>query len=240
MDAKLIFSGNMMVLSGKIIGAIESHALSSSLGEPRLENVTEEMDLENKTCILRRWLKHLEARFRDPMDEVATVIRSLADPFSHAEIPWDEVFPKWYKEMISSSELRSVIEAKASKDETLSQKDVEVLTKLIESDNPLLGAEGVLVTLERGKTLLELHRPIAQCLDFFTLFLTDTGYQGGAALGIKEGGQIALLAGCDYPMVIRRADPDCFELIAPAFVAGIMDGGAWSKDESDLEGMIFV
>jgi hypothetical protein len=107
-------------------------------------------------------------------------------------------------------------------------------------DNPRLAAEEVLITLETRRTLLKLRNAITLSLDYFTLFLTDTGYLGGAALGTKDKDQIALLAGCDYPMIVRSADSGYLKLIAPAFVAGVMNGEAWPQNKKDLKDIILI
>jgi hypothetical protein len=85
-----------------------------------------------------------------------------------------------------------------------------------------------------------LHLLIKLAFENFDFFLTDAGHHGVAARGVQEGDQIVVLEGFTLAMVSRPAGNGYFEMIAPAFVVGIMDGEAWPKDEGKIETLTFA
>ncbi|KAK7995122.1 HET-domain-containing protein [Apiospora arundinis] len=71
---------------------------------------------------------------------------------------------------------------------------------------------------------------------FITL---DTGHLGRAHHSCQLGDEIWLLAGCKWPLVLRRQG-DSFRIVAPAYIVGIMRGELWPKDEDTLETITLV
>src|SRR5262245_18054840 len=65
-----------------------------------------------------------------------------------------------------------------------------------------------------------------------TIFLTTTGHMGISNHMVQEDDVVALFAGCEFPMVIRRfqADGEHYRLISSSYVNGIMQGEAWPGD----------
>jgi len=70
-----------------------------------------------------------------------------------------------------------------------------------------------------------------------TLFTTRDGYVGIGPRWAKTGDCVALVAGAQWPFVVRR-EGSKYRFIGPAKVHGIMQGERW--DESKLERMAFV
>ena len=73
-----------------------------------------------------------------------------------------------------------------------------------------------------------------------TLFRTGTGHIGITFGAIKEGNTIALLAGAEYPVVLRCDGENCWDYIGPAYIVRIMTGNAWPKDKDTDEMETFV
>lgn len=81
---------------------------------------------------------------------------------------------------------------------------------------------------------------LAMRLDQKILVGTHAHRLGLASKYAQVGDQIALLAGCNLPMVFRP-DGSSWEMIAPAFIHGnnVMEGGLW-KDDMDLQEFMFI
>lgn len=73
----------------------------------------------------------------------------------------------------------------------------------------------------------------------YALFFLDNGYVGLAYHTCQKGDQLYLLAGSDWPFILRQ-DGDAFWLVAPAYVHGVMEGQLWPDDESELEQIMLV
>ncbi|KAK7752516.1 hypothetical protein SLS62_005484 [Diatrype stigma] len=86
--------------------------------------------------------------------------------------------------------------------------------------------------------VLEIHVMI-EVASHYALFLLDNGYLGLAYRTCQEGDQVFLLAGSDWPFVLRQ-DGNAFRLVAPAYVYGVMEGQLWPEDEGELEQITLV
>jgi hypothetical protein len=73
------------------------------------------------------------------------------------------------------------------------------------------------------------------------LFRTATGHLGRTVAHIEQGDTIALLAGSDWPVILRQQD-DIWRFIGPAYITGIMSGEAWPPDTNtdELETFILI
>jgi hypothetical protein len=236
----VIHSGDKLLLSGKVITKIKSHALLSSFGEEDLKARSPETFT---IAILRRWLEYLQSEVHDSKESLELVMRSiLTDPHtntSRARHIQSEIFMEWFQTMTASSE--SLLRPRDLNAEIADQEATNTLANELDSQDPNIDALHVLHSLLNDNAIvLELHKVLSLKLLDFTFFLTDAGYQGVAVHGIQEGDKIALLPGFIYPMIVRLVDDNCFEMIAPAFVAGIMNMEAWPKDDEDLDDLLFV
>jgi hypothetical protein len=73
----------------------------------------------------------------------------------------------------------------------------------------------------------------------YTLARTKGGLLVMGIGSLKEGDEIALLKGCELPLIVRRSDvPGRFKLVGAAYVHGIMDGQRW--DERRCQPMDFA
>jgi hypothetical protein len=69
-------------------------------------------------------------------------------------------------------------------------------------------------------------------------FVTSGGYMGKGLKAIQEGDLVALIAGVDMPIIIRK-EGDLYRVKGPAYIHGIMKGEKWPEDEEDLLDIIF-
>lgn len=76
-------------------------------------------------------------------------------------------------------------------------------------------------------------------------FVTDSGYMGTALCSIQAGDLISLIPGVETPMVLRpvgsgHGNAKVYQVIAPAYVEGMMEGEIWDKWESKLEKIVLI
>lgn len=73
----------------------------------------------------------------------------------------------------------------------------------------------------------------------YALFFLDNGYIVMAYHTCQEDDQVYLLAGSDWPFILRPKG-DAFRIVAPAFIHGVMKGELWPEDESELDQITLV
>ncbi|KAK6836352.1 HET-domain-containing protein [Apiospora arundinis] len=185
----------------------------------------------------------------------ATRLTVLAVPASSHVIPEDSVlrsFNRWVSLMMEprsspvfleaqSAFQSSIQECKRSSqlDEGTESTSVEVLrarlhdmenddpltliTNLLDNKyNPSIGYEGFI----QGDANFSVE---------YAFIHLDSGYIGRAHHTCREGDQVWLLAGADKPVVLRKQEETgTFRVVAPAFIAGAMDGELW-PDEGKIE-----
>ncbi|KUJ13797.1 uncharacterized protein LY89DRAFT_147358 [Mollisia scopiformis] len=83
-----------------------------------------------------------------------------------------------------------------------------------------------------------LHGAIISTTHYQTLFRTQTTNKlGMAPHSVREGDQIALLAGLDSPMVIRAVGNGNWRMVSAGYVCGMMGGEAWDREWNRGEGL---
>lgn len=65
-----------------------------------------------------------------------------------------------------------------------------------------------------------------------TLFVTESGHLGVSQFSVREGDEVALLAGCALPTVLRASGSGRHRFFAVAYIAGISHGEAWNPRDS--------
>jgi hypothetical protein len=93
-----------------------------------------------------------------------------------------------------------------------------------------------------GEEQLEFARAFHHSLDdmgTLRLFRPDTGTIGVTDECAMEGDCLALISGNAAPMILRPVDGK-FEVVAPAYLDGAMDGRLWKNVESHLETITLV
>jgi hypothetical protein len=90
-----------------------------------------------------------------------------------------------------------------------------------------------------NKTRLKFLVKIGTSAAGSAMLRTSTGHLGRTYGCLEPGDTIALLAGSDVP-VILRPEGENWHFIAPAYVAGIMNGEAWPQDGNTDELETFV
>jgi hypothetical protein len=89
--------------------------------------------------------------------------------------------------------------------------------------------------------ILDLISQFSASLGDKTMMLARLNFLGRRAFGtsfhsVVAGDSIVLLEGADWPAVLRPIGKK-WRFIGPAFVAGIMDGEAWSDESGRVDGM---
>jgi hypothetical protein len=71
----------------------------------------------------------------------------------------------------------------------------------------------------------------------YSLFVCDNGYVGCAYPGVQKGDTVSVLLGCMFPLILRPSpqsgveDPQTWEVVSVAMVAGLMNGEAIYGDK---------
>ncbi|KAK8859682.1 heterokaryon incompatibility protein-domain-containing protein [Apiospora arundinis] len=73
----------------------------------------------------------------------------------------------------------------------------------------------------------------------YAFIVLDTGHLGRAHHSCQLGDEIWLLAGCNWPLVLRRQG-DSFRIVAPVYIVDMMRGELWPEDEDTLETITLV
>jgi hypothetical protein len=63
-----------------------------------------------------------------------------------------------------------------------------------------------------------------------TLFWTSDGTLGSASSFVGPGDVVALIPGVRAPMILCMTGPDTYQVLGPAYVDGLMEGGKWFDD----------
>ncbi len=56
-----------------------------------------------------------------------------------------------------------------------------------------------------------------------SLFISQTGYVGLGPQGTRDGDEVCILPGCEYPFVLRKTGKD-YQVVGPCTAYGLMDG----------------
>jgi len=67
-----------------------------------------------------------------------------------------------------------------------------------------------------------------------TLVVLDTGHICPVHTSCLKGDAIALIAGLDYPMLLRPTTNDQYRVVCTAWICGAMDGNLWPDDDLKL------
>jgi len=81
---------------------------------------------------------------------------------------------------------------------------------------------------KRADDALKIQAHLRGSLRRHTFFLTKDNHMG-FAFNPEPGDVIVLFAGAKLPMLLRTFG-DCYHLVAPAYISGIMEGEAWPND----------
>jgi hypothetical protein len=80
---------------------------------------------------------------------------------------------------------------------------------------------------------------VSRVVEKSVLFKTTTGHLGKATGPLEESDTIALLAGSDYPVILRKAGDD-WRYLGPAYILGIMKGEGWPQNANTDDMQTFV
>lgn len=73
----------------------------------------------------------------------------------------------------------------------------------------------------------------------YALFVLDSGYMGMGFHTCREGDVVFLLAGAEFPMVLRP-DGAQYRSVAPTYVHGVMEGELWQGEGHKLEEVVLI
>ncbi|PMD28939.1 HET-domain-containing protein [Hyaloscypha variabilis F] len=91
----------------------------------------------------------------------------------------------------------------------------------------------ILNRISSDRKLLNLHQAIYLQCEGTRLLITTDGRLGKGLKNIQEGDAVALIAGVDIPMILRK-DGGSYRSMGPAYIHGIMNGEMWPENEDDL------
>ena len=74
---------------------------------------------------------------------------------------------------------------------------------------------------------------------YHTVFRTASGSLGLGLHGLRKGDQIAIVAGCRQPLIVRP-EGNRFRFVGLGFLYDIMDGSRWPEDEQMLQDIVLV
>ena len=88
-----------------------------------------------------------------------------------------------------------------------------------------------------NNAVAEVQQEIGSRTYHRTFFTTRDGYMGTAPRSAKLGDLVVLIAGLDFPFIVRK-NGESYSLIGPAFIHGVMKGERW--DDAQLEKIVLV
>ncbi|PMD32055.1 HET-domain-containing protein [Hyaloscypha variabilis F] len=96
-------------------------------------------------------------------------------------------------------------------------------------------AEGLsmLATVRRNQLAWDFYVYVYYTCRRTRLFITSGGLLGKGLKAIREGDFVALIAGVDYPMILRK-EGDSYRSKGPAYIHNMMKGERWPADEGEL------
>jgi hypothetical protein len=65
------------------------------------------------------------------------------------------------------------------------------------------------------------------------LITTETGYLGLAPVAVRSGDVLAILLGCNFPVVLRPYRDDLYQVVGECYVHGLMDGEILSQKNDE-------
>jgi len=63
-----------------------------------------------------------------------------------------------------------------------------------------------------------------------TFFLTNSGYMGLGAIGLRPRDLVCLIKGCTFPLLLRPVCNRSYAMVGPAYIYGMMSGELWEED----------
>jgi hypothetical protein len=96
-----------------------------------------------------------------------------------------------------------------------------------------VGYDASLVDQARYKRVLKAHSVILNSVEDRTFFITSSGHVGMAYLVVNEKDLVVMITGADVPMIVRPAG-SYYQLIAPAYIHGMMNDGLRLRESGQL------
>jgi hypothetical protein len=111
------------------------------------------------------------------------------------------------------------------------QKESDTMEEFLEEG--ILDYDAIWTRMNCDEKMMEFEIQCFHRCKRTRFFITSGGYMGRGLKAVQEGDLVALIAGVDMPMIIRK-EGDLYRLKGPAYVHGIMRGEKWPEDEKDL------
>ena len=83
------------------------------------------------------------------------------------------------------------------------------------------------------------HLCTVRSLEDNAVFFCSGGYFGMGSPLVQEGDKLILVAGLQFPIVIRKVE-DCWRFVGPAYVHGVTVKEFWPKDGEEMEMVTLV
>ncbi|CAM1510874.1 Fc.00g083870.m01.CDS01 [Cosmosporella sp. VM-42] len=85
--------------------------------------------------------------------------------------------------------------------------------------------------LESRQWALEFLRASFKCCSRLVRYTTAKGYIGQAIPDVKLDDKVALLQGCDVPLILRPIENGTYTYISTCYLHGVMYGEAWNEEK---------
>ncbi|KAJ8120842.1 hypothetical protein ONZ43_g2555 [Nemania bipapillata] len=245
---------------GIVIGKVSRRIVSSSAAEPpetaRLKANTFAFTQACRNFALELSQSNLDGIYKDPSSlqralSLATAFQYTAyGPLDeHALLQIDFWFVLWFSIFnypdcgeFSARDLKAVAgldhQGPVGEEEILKIIERVLDTGRIEASRGILSDE----VYARLVLVSKFHQSACCQLANWAFLFLDTGHIGRAYFNSKENDQVVLLAGSDVPFLLRKVEGrDCHQVVAPAYIHGVMDGELWPDDnESGVKDITLV
>jgi hypothetical protein len=223
-------------LKGKILGKIEQKISCPLIGN---ETTHKEDGYFQFTETCMQWCRMLSAmktysiNGEDHVKAACGVI--LSHKLSYLKLKYDifSCFELWFETMLYSGQ-QQLCGHKVSdllfSVELADQKPIDIVYNIVE--------RGLVADKTKFVEKVRYADRFIRLKANYAVFLLDTGFLGTAFHTCREGDELALLAGLNHPVILRRQHSNEFRIVAPAYCHGVMDGEVWS--ERKMEEIILI
>lgn len=204
--------------------------------------------------IFKQWLSLVQSlpsypNGQQPSETFGLILSSACNTHGKVELSTIlEVYNHWYNVLGNSNSYSNSIFMEKGVDNMVDHIETYSFQADEQIEFALQHAAGMLLTVVGSGTSMQrriraLHYWLCLSLRGKALFVTEKGYMGLAPGSVASGDLVILLSGLRTPFLARFSPEEdnsiSSRLVAPAFVAGMMEGELWSESRV-LDEFMFV